>query len=150
MFAHQSKRLAPHISRAEIVTSELNSVHRFGEAMEVKFWIRHGRRWQRPVSRFKSLTNFSNRQCMLGRYIQTCGLECKAKLLLICHFPSLRLNIGQYYLRAKLSEPVREGMYESLDNICHFEVVQTEEARPWGWHQSDCTYHEKWQWMKNG
>ena len=31
----------PHVSRAEVVTSDANGVHRFGKPMEVKFWIKH-------------------------------------------------------------------------------------------------------------
>ena len=31
----------PHIARAEILTSDFNAVQRFGEALEIKFWIRH-------------------------------------------------------------------------------------------------------------
>src|SRR5271163_3881589 len=32
---------SPHIERAEIFTSDPNAVHRFGEPLEIKFWIRH-------------------------------------------------------------------------------------------------------------
>lgn len=32
---------SPHIVRAEILTSDPNAVHRFGEPLEIRFWIRH-------------------------------------------------------------------------------------------------------------
>src|ERR1700724_384332 len=32
---------SPHIARVEILTSDPNAVHRFGEPLEIKFWIRH-------------------------------------------------------------------------------------------------------------
>ena len=49
---------APHISRVEIVTSDLNSVHRFGEAMEVKFWIRHTTPMAKACFSFQIINQF--------------------------------------------------------------------------------------------
>src|SRR6266481_1230372 len=31
----------PHIAQIEVLTSDVNGVHRFGEALEIKFWISH-------------------------------------------------------------------------------------------------------------
>src|SRR5262249_4107365 len=43
VYLHSSEQrtTTPHISRAEIITSNPNGIHRFGEPLEVKFWIRH-------------------------------------------------------------------------------------------------------------
>jgi len=69
--------------------------------------------------------------------------------ILTCRFPTLRLNIGQFYLRAFLTEPPGGEVYERLDGICSFEVVQTENASLWEWHAGDCAYHEEWHWALN-
>ncbi len=34
---------APHISRAEVITSDENGIHQFGEPLEVKLWVKHHR-----------------------------------------------------------------------------------------------------------
>ena len=69
--------------------------------------------------------------------------------LLICRFPSLQLNVGQFYLRIFLNEPPQGEMYERLDGICSFEVIRTDKTNLWGWHPDECAYHEKWDWTVN-
>jgi lipopolysaccharide transport system ATP-binding protein len=140
-----------HISRAEVATSELNSVHGFGEAMEVKFWIRHDIPMAKACFSFQIINQFQQPAVHAwALYPEVQFGHWKGETLLICHFPSVRLNIGQFYLRANLSEPPGGEVYERLDGICPFEVVQTEEARIWEWHPSDCTYHEQWRWTLGG
>jgi lipopolysaccharide transport system ATP-binding protein len=142
---------APHISRAEIVTSDLNSVHRFGEAMDVKFWIRHNMPMAKACFSFQIINQFQQPAVHAwALYPEVRFGNWEGETLLICHFPSVRLNIGQFYLRANLSEPPGGEVYERLDGICPFEVIQIEEARLWEWHSSDCTYHEQWQWTLGG
>ena len=138
---------APHISRAEVVTSDLNGVHRFGEAMEIKFWIRHDTPMAKACFSFQIINQFQQPAVYAWAFYPDVQFGNKrGETLLICHFPSVRLNIGQFFLRAHLAEPPGGELYEMLDGICPFEVIQTEEARLWPWHPSDCIYHEQWDW----
>jgi lipopolysaccharide transport system ATP-binding protein len=66
--------------------------------------------------------------------------------VLFCHFPQLRLNVGQFYLRVYLSGPPGAEVYETLDGICQFEVVRTDRSVPWGWRPEACAYHEHCRW----
>ena len=137
----------PHISRAEIVTSDLNGVHQFGEAMEVKFWIRHDVPMAKACFSFQIINQFQQATVHAWALYPAVRFGNQEGIsLLRCKFPSLRLNIGQFYLRANLSEPPGGELYETLDGICPFEVIQTEAARLWPWHPSDCAYHEHWDW----
>ena len=140
---------APHISRVEVLTSELNNMHRFGEPLEVKLWIRHDTPMPKGCLSLQIVNQLQQavvRACAFYPDVEF-GSQ-KGETLLICRFPSPRLNIGQYYLRLNLSEPPGQGSYEWLDGICQFEVVQSSEIKRWGWHQNDCMYHEDWQWTK--
>jgi lipopolysaccharide transport system ATP-binding protein len=138
---------SPHINRVEIVTSDLNSVHRFGEAMEVKFWIRHDTPMAKACFSFQIINQFQQPAAHAwALYPDVRFGDRRGETLLICRFPSVRLNIGQFYLRANLSEPPGGEVYERLDGICPFEVIQTGQTRLWAWHPSDCAYHEQWQW----
>jgi len=137
----------PHISRVEIVTSDLNSIHRFGQPMQIKFWIKHDVPMAKACFSFQIINQFQ--QPAVHAWVLHPDVRFgnqKGETLLTCHFPSVRLNIGQFYLRANLSEPPGGELYERLDGICQFEVIQTGKARLWEWHASDCIYHEKWQW----
>ncbi len=84
---------------------------------------------------------------MLGHIIRKSSSGVKqGESLLICRFPSLQLNVGQFYLRIYLNEPPQGEIYEKLDGICSFEVIRTDKTNPWGWNPDDCAYHEHWHW----
>lgn len=138
---------APHISRVEIVTSDLNGVHRLGKAMQVKFWIRHDVPMAKACLSFQIINQFQQAAVYAWAFHNDVEFGTKkGETVLICHFSSLRLNIGQFYLRVNLAEPPGGEHYERLDGICPFEVVQTTGAKLWGSNANDCVYHEQWRW----
>jgi len=67
--------------------------------------------------------------------------------LLICRFPSLKLNVGQYHIRTHLTEPPGMEIYEKLDGLCSFEVIRVEDSILWGWDPSACSYFEDFRWQ---
>jgi lipopolysaccharide transport system ATP-binding protein len=66
--------------------------------------------------------------------------------LLVCRFPALRLNVGRFHLRTFLSEPPGGELYETLEGICPFEVVRTDQQVMWGWRPEASAYHEEYAW----
>jgi hypothetical protein len=137
----------PHVGRAEVVTSEPNGVHRFGKPLKIKFRINHKRPVEKACLSFQIVNQFQQPAVYAWAFYPEVAFGTKDEYtILTCKFPSLRLNIGQFYLRANLSGPPGAEVYERLDGICRFEVVQSDETRLWGWHPEDCTYHEQWDW----
>jgi lipopolysaccharide transport system ATP-binding protein len=137
----------PHISRAEVITSEGNGIHKFGETLEVKLWVEHHRPMPKACLSLQIVNQFQ--QCVVyawAYYPEVKFGNEQGKSLLICRFPSLRLNVGQFHLRLYLTEPPQSEVYEKLDGICSFEVIRTDEANLFGWHPDDCAYHEDWHW----
>jgi hypothetical protein len=65
---------------------------------------------------------------------------------LICRFPSLRLNVGQFHLRTFLTEPPGGKLYETIDDVCRFQVTRTDKKVLWGWRPEACVYHEGCNW----
>ena len=138
---------SPHIARAEVSTSDPNAIHRFGEPLEIKFWIRHpepiiherfsfqivNSQFQMPVihSSFYHMTNITNTS------------KC---LILSCCFPTLRLNVGQFHLCSYIQEHMSGYTYEYLDGICAFEVIRIDENHIGGWRPQACAYHEQHAW----
>lgn len=138
---------APHVSRAEVVTSEGNGIHQFGEPLEVKLWIKHDRPIAKACLAIQIVNQFQ--QCVV--YTWAYDPEVKfgdqeGESFLVCQFPSLRLNVGQFYLRTHLSGPPHGEFYEKLDSICSFEVIRTDKTIDWGWNPENCAYHEQWAW----
>ena len=137
-----------HISRAEVITSNRpNGVHKFGTPLEVKFFIRHDQPISRACFSFQIINQFQQPVVHAWAFYPEAKFGGdRGESLLICRFPSLRLNVGQYYLRTHLTEPPGGEAYERLDGICQFEVVRTEDAILWGWNPEACVYHEQWHW----
>jgi len=139
---------AIHISRVDVITSDQNGVHRFGEPLEVKVWIKH----DRPIPKACLFLQIINQFQQL--VVQAWALDPevqfgnqKGESLLKCQFPSLRLNVGQFYLRVLFREEPHGNLWERLDGICPFEVIRTDKTTPWGWHPEGCVYHEQWHWI---
>jgi lipopolysaccharide transport system ATP-binding protein len=139
----------PHIYRAEVVTSEGNGIHRFGEPLEVRFWVKHDRPMEKACLAFKIMNQFQQRVVYAWAYHPEIRFgDHSGETVLKCRFPSLQLNVGKFYLRVTLDQMVnRYGeIYEELDGVCAFEVIRTD-SHPWGWHPEVCAYHEKWAWV---
>lgn len=138
----------PHISRAELVTSYPNNLHQQGEPMEVRFWIKHDVPMRKACLSFQIINQFQNAVIHAWALYPDIKFGNEAgESLLVCRFPSLRLNIGQFSIRTYLSEPPGGEFYERLESICAFEVIETEKTRLWDWNAMDCTYHEDWNWV---
>jgi ABC-type polysaccharide/polyol phosphate transport system ATPase subunit len=137
----------PHVSRAEVITSNANGVHNFGEPLTVKFTIRHAELLSRGCFSFQIVNQ--NQQAVIhawAMYPQFRIGTREGETTLVCHFPSVRLNIGQFHLRTHLTEPPGGEIYERLDGICPLEVVRIDQTILWGWHPEACAYHEQWEW----
>jgi lipopolysaccharide transport system ATP-binding protein len=138
---------APHISRADVVTSDGNGIHQFGEPLEVRLRIKHDRPMTKACLAFEIVNQFQQSVVYAWAYYPDVKFgNQQGESLLVCRFPSLRLNVGQFNLRIFLNEPPQGEIYEKLDGICSFEVIRTDKTIAWGWNPGDCAYHEHWDW----
>ena len=140
----------PYLKRADIITSEVNGVHQFGMPLEISFHIKHDTRIERACFSFQILNQFHQPSIHAwALYPEVKFGNEQGETTLLCRFPSLKLNVGQYSLRTNLTGPPHGDVYEKLDGICSFEVVRNEQ-RLWDWQPSDCAYHEEWVWSVHG
>ena len=140
----------PHIKEATLITSERNGMHQFGAPLEVRLRVSHRRPMPKACLAVQIINQFQ--QCVVYAWAYHPDVRFGAvegESLLICRFPTLRLNVGSYHLKVYLNGPPQEEIYETLDGICHFEVIRTDSTNPWGWNPDDCTYHEDWNWTVN-
>jgi ABC-type polysaccharide/polyol phosphate transport system ATPase subunit len=137
----------PHVARVEVLTSDPNAVHRFGEPLEIKFWIRH------PVPMIHGSfcfliynSHFQVPAIHSSYYHAPIFGKRSGCSILTCRFPSLSLNVGQFYLGTWLQEVPSGDTYESLYGICSFEVIRIDENPVGGWRPQVCVYHERHAW----
>jgi hypothetical protein len=139
--AHSS----PHIGSVELLTSENTGVQHFGDPLDVRFLIRHPQPMRRGYLSFQIINQFQ--QPVIHAIDPDLSFGSRSGCsILMCHFPNLRLNVGRFYLRAFLSEAPGGDLYETLDAICHFEVVRADRNIVWGWRPEACAYHEQYTW----
>jgi lipopolysaccharide transport system ATP-binding protein len=137
---------APHIARAEIFTSNPNGVHHFGKPLAIKFWIRH------PVPiRGSFCFQIVNSQLQIpiihsSYYHGTHFGNAPGCSVLVCRFPNILLNVGQFHLCTYLQQQPSGYTYEYLDRICSFEIIRIDEAQIGGWRSGSCAYHEQHSW----
>ena len=137
----------PHLSKVQIRTSDPNGLHQFGKPLIAQFWISHEQPMLRACFSFQIVNQYQ--QPIVHAFVYHPGAKfggVPGQTVLTCELPMLRLNVGLFHLRTFLSEPPGGEMYESLDDICQFEVVRTDEAVLWGWRAEACAYHEQWNW----
>ena len=138
---------SPHVTRAEISTSDPNAVHRFGEPLEIKFWIRH------PVPMIHGSFCFQilNSQFQIpvihsAYYHGTTFGRTSGYSILVCRFPRILLNVGQFHLCTYLQDQASRETYEYLEGICAFEVIRVDDTQIGGWRPQVCAYHEQHAW----
>jgi lipopolysaccharide transport system ATP-binding protein len=137
----------PHVRRIEVSTSDASGTHRFGEPLEVKFWIRHDEPMSCGCFSFQIVNQYQQAAIHALAYNPEFQFgNTRGESILVCRFPSLRLNVGQFYLRTFLAEPPGGKLYESIDGICLFEVVRADKRVLWGWRPEVCVYHEECTW----
>jgi lipopolysaccharide transport system ATP-binding protein len=137
----------PHIYKAEVTTSETKGVHRFGEPLQVSVRIRHEKPMARGCFSFQIVNQ--HQQPVVHAFAYNPDVHFGRRVgesSLVCRFPGIRLNVGRYYLRMYLSEPPGGTQYETLDGVCHFEVIRTDNQPLWGWRPDACAYHEEYVW----
>jgi lipopolysaccharide transport system ATP-binding protein len=137
----------PHLKKIEVLTSDPDGMHRFGEPLEIKFLVRHDVPMSRGCLSFQIINQYQQPVVHAFAYYTDIKFgSIPGESMLVCRFPSLRLNVGQFYLRAFLTEPPGGVIYETMDGICPFEVARTDRQVPWGWRPDVCAYHEEWTW----
>ena len=138
----------PHIARVEVSTSDPNAVHRFGEPLEIKFWIRHLRPMANGVFCFQIYNQFQTPVIHSTYYYNTTFGKAPGCSVLLCRFPKPLLNVGQFHLRTWLQERPSHYTYETLDGICAFEVIRLDKTQFLGWRPEICAYHEEHAWTE--
>jgi homopolymeric O-antigen transport system ATP-binding protein len=137
----------PHIARVEVVTSDGNNLHHFARPLEIRMLLRHETPMMRACLALQIVNQFDHSVIHAFAYPPEFSIgRVPGCSMLICRFPELRLNVGRFHLRVYLSEPPGGQVYETLGDICHFEVVRADRTVPWGWRADHCQYHESYTW----
>jgi lipopolysaccharide transport system ATP-binding protein len=137
----------PRITRVELETSDAHNVQMNGEGMKVVVEISTPKPINTARLSFHACNNLGDPMIYFWAH-DTEYPMCREPGVyrLVCTIPKLRLYMGSYTLRLHLKEFAGGREFDSLENICPFEVVMYGQDREGGWHRGMCTYMEEGSW----
>jgi lipopolysaccharide transport system ATP-binding protein len=140
---HDEQHEAPHVSRAEVLTSSSNGVQSPDEPFGIKVWIRHLRPLVRGNLGVQIINQFQVPAVAVYAYPPDCvfGREPGTTVIQF-HIPKLRLNFGHFHLRIWLTESGGE-IYEVVDAVCGFEMMRYDTGILLNWPPDACIYREE-------
>ena len=141
---------SPKITRIELHTSKANNFQLNGDPLKatVSFYLPQDIR-----KTCITLHVFDNRgiSCLDFSYFDDDKL-CSGQGLhqIECAFPNLRLYMGKYTMTAHFAEPPGGQFFQTIENVCPFEVVMYGLSRgDWEWHPYNTVYIEDYKWKVN-
>ena len=131
----------PYVLRAEAITSEQSGVHRYGEPLKIKIWIRHHRPIEQGHVGVELITQSQVTATAFYAYPPQARFGSQPGTTLVTFdIPALHSNIGQLHLRIWLTGLPNSNILEIVDDACGFEVVRHNFFH-W-WKPESCVYHE--------
>jgi lipopolysaccharide transport system ATP-binding protein len=147
MFSAPPSSTAPSITRIEVETSEPNNTHIHGRRVRFVFDVTV------PVAMPSGVFSFQVFDARMQPVLHMWVFDrekpfCRApgSYRLTCDIPRLRLYLGRYSITAHLSDGYRGGYFQTIENVCPFEVVMHGHERDWAWEEGTCLYLEDGRW----
>jgi lipopolysaccharide transport system ATP-binding protein len=137
----------PQITRVEIITSNPCNMHQFGKPLNIAIQV------TTPEGIPNSAISFHIMTSSHQPVVHVLNLDSEVPMLrspgvyeMNCSFPSLRLYPGHYYLRFYFGASEPRRVFEGLEEVCPFEVVQLDEVREFYWYPDNGIYVEDANW----
>jgi ABC-type polysaccharide/polyol phosphate transport system ATPase subunit len=147
VYTAQPSAEAPNFTRIAIACSESANLHDSGKPWSVTFQIHAPAPVEKACLSFQVFNQSQSPVLHVPAYDQDLPVARVAGTQEFrCEIPSLKLNVGNYYLKVFLSAPPGGRDYETLDQICPFEVTVLNRTTLFGWRPEVCTYLETAHW----
>ena len=142
----------PKITKVELITSEPNNVQINGKPMEVDIEITTPTPIDGASLSFQVINSFQQPIIHLWTYNSERPMCNEAGVFqLTCKIPKIRLYMGNYNLSVHLAECAGGKHFQTVENICPFELTMYGKYREYEWLPNTCSYLEDatWQIIKN-
>ncbi len=147
VFTAPEKADTASVVRVAIHSSNGNNIQSFGEPMEIEFEIHHPMPIPNAAFSFQ-ICNLSSQPVMhvLTLDSELAMLREAGRTRLICRMAKMRLYLGQYYLRVDFGASEPRRIFETPENICRFEVINSGPPREFYWYPDSAAYVEDTEW----
>ena len=141
---------SPHISKVQIYSSETSNIQQVNKPFSIEFEIITNEKLTGAAISFQIVDNDGIPIThVLNLDNETPFCREKGKYNLTCSFPELKLYPGNYSLVVYFAELSSKRHFETLENICPFEVVVLNELRDYYWIPNHARYIEEYAWTVN-
>jgi lipopolysaccharide transport system ATP-binding protein len=137
----------PKITRIELFTSEPGNTHIQGYPLEIQFEI------NTPISIRGAALSFQIFDALDQPVVHLLTLDSELPMCresgsfsLVCRIQKLRLYIGHYSLKVHFAEKIGGKKFQTINNICPFEVVVYGRSREYYWQPGNAKYVEDADW----
>ena len=138
---------SPSITRIELDTSDPANTHTHGKPMRLTFEV------TTPCPIRSATFSFQIVDALMQPVVHMWVFDtdqpfCRAPGVyrLTCDIPQLRLYLGRYGVTAHLSEGYGGVHFQTVENVCPFDVVMHGHQREWPWQEGACRYLEEGCW----
>lgn len=139
----------PTITRINLKTSLPSNVHEFGKALQIEFEVTLLQHMENLALAFQILDEYQNPVTHLWQIDSENNIERgPGTYLFTCNMEKSRLYIGNYSLRAYLSNSRDKERYDFIDATCNFNVEMVKNPRSdYNWVKGTCKYIEDSNWI---
>ncbi len=140
----------PFIKKVQVITSEVDYLHEHGKELKIIFEVFTNTAIQKAALSFQ-IFNEMQIPCVHSWFFGTEHkfLEQAGVHTLECIIPKSRLYQGNYSLRVFLGQ-FGGDLFETLTDVCDFEVAMLNQNRDFPWMKGTCVYIEDCIWEKKG
>lgn len=135
------------VTRARVITTEPNQIHRFGKRLVFEFEIAFK---EKPKTGFFSF-QVVDEQFRPIMHLWVSDSDQKwaraGKTVLQCVIEKPRLYMGRYSVVTHVSDAASKEHFETVQGICPFEVVMDGIGREYEWIPGTCTFLEDAEWV---
>jgi lipopolysaccharide transport system ATP-binding protein len=147
IYLAQPSSSIPTVTKVELLTSSPNNIQLNGGPMQVVFKINLPRVIK--GGRFSFQIFNSLQQPIMHLPVVDGELPLfhePGEYQLKCQIPKVRLYVGNYTLTVHFGGPKGGEKFETIQDICPFEVVTTKELHDGFWQPGTCAYVEEYEW----
>ena len=149
IYFNSTKQDSPYIKKVEIHSSESTNIHQVNKPFAITFDIETNQLLKGAAVSFQIVDNEGTpitHVLNIDSEVPFCNEIGVFKLK--CAFPKLRLYPGKYSLTVYFAELSTKNHFETLENICPFEVVVLNEIRDYYWIPNHARYIDDYQWSQ--
>lgn len=150
VYSDQPSSSEPKITRVEVHTSEAGNVQINGKPLEVSIEI------STPIPIKGASLSFQIMDLLQSPVAHLWTFDSERSMCrepgvfrIVCRIPKVRLYLGRYMLKLHFSEAAGGKKFQTIDEICSFEVAMYGRHREFEWEPATCVYLEECEWAVN-